>query len=73
MKIKDLKRFLNELPDEMPVGILDMTTDDVDDANYPISRESLQIMEYVNFDEENEIKGEMLFFTFINSLNENPI
>lgn len=50
--IKDLKKFIevNNLPDDMPVGLLDTTTDDYGKA-----------------------KGKMLFITFENVLNENPI
>ena len=74
MNVKQLKEFIKDLPDEMPVGIIDLTTDDVDYANYPINEDTLWIDDYVNMEEsEMEVKGKMLFFTFENKLNENPI
>lgn len=75
MNIGQFKKYIedNNLPDEMPMGILDLTTDDVDESNYPISEKTLHVDDYVSFDEPDEIKGKMLFFTFENSLNENPI
>ncbi|BFP39525.1 hypothetical protein FGF1_03700 [Flavobacteriaceae bacterium GF1] len=74
MKVKDLKNYLETLPEDMPIGLLDLTTDDVDDANYPINESTLSIEDYVNFEvDKNEILGKMLFFTFKNKLNENPI
>lgn len=74
MNVKELKQYLNELPDEMPVGILDLTTDDTYAANYPVNKKIMHIGDYVDFEaDENEVKGQMLFLTFENSLNENPI
>lgn len=74
MNIKQLKAQIKNLPDEMPVGLLDLTTDDPLDSNYPVSKDTIHIGDYVDFhDNENVIKGKMLFFTFENSLNENPI
>ena len=72
MKVKELKAFLNDLPDEMPVGLLDMTTDSFEDANYVINEEDLLIEDCVT-EEGGEIAGKMLFIMFENYLNENPI
>lgn len=72
MIIKDLKEIIKNLPDEMPVGLFDITTDDVDDCNYPIERENFEVMDCVNqYEEETGVKG--LFIVFENKLNENPI
>lgn len=71
MNIKELKEFIKDLPDDMPVGLLDLTTDSTDDANYPIYKENLLIEDCYNSDEE--LAGKMLFITFENNLNENPI
>ncbi len=76
MKIKDLKKIIQDLPDEMPVGLIDSTTDSTEDMNYSLSEEDFQIEDY--FDNEDveypyESKGKMLFIMFENKLNENPI
>jgi hypothetical protein len=72
MNIKELKEIIQELPDEMPVGLLDYTTDDFYDCNYNLKKEDFFIEDYV-FDEDSEILGKMLFIGFENKLNENPI
>lgn len=77
--IKDLKNFIeaNNLPDDMPVGLLDTTTDDTDDMNYSLSIENFEISDYYSFDDpyknDGEPLGKMLFIIFENVLNENPI
>lgn len=79
MTIGELKKYIsdNNLPDDMPIGILDLTTDDTNDANYPFNEEVLMVDDYYNIDEfeeaDYEPKGKMLFITFENKLNENPI
>lgn len=73
MNIKELKEYIKDIPDSTPIGLLDLTTDDIYAANYPISEETLMMMECVDMDDPSEITGNMLFFTFENSLNENPI
>lgn len=72
MNIKELKEFIKDLPDKMPVGLIDMTTDDFTDMNYPVKEENLLIEDYVK-EEGGDIEGKMLFITFENCLNENPI
>lgn len=72
MKVKELKEFLNTLPDEMPIGLWDQSTDDFLDGNYPIKKENLHIDDWVS-EEGGEAKGKALFITFDNHLNENPI
>lgn len=72
MTVKDLKEYLKDKPDEMPIGLLDLTTDDFGHCNYPVNKDNLLIEDYVR-DEGEEIAGKMLFITFENSLNENPI
>jgi len=72
MNVKELKEFLKDLPDEMPVGLLDMTTDDFTDCNYPVNKDNLIIDDCVK-EEGEDVSGKMLFITFENSLNENPI
>lgn len=78
--VKDLKNFLklNNLPDEMPVGLLDISTDDTDDMNYSLSDNSFEIEDYYSEEDENnndygKPRGKMLFICFKNKLNENPL
>lgn len=78
--IKDLKNFIekNNLPDDMPVGLLDTTTDDTDDMNYSLSDENFQVEDYYSQEDEGtdyygKPRGKMLFINFENKLNENPI
>lgn len=73
MTIKELKEVIADLPDHMNVGLMDMSTDDTDDSNYPLKKENFEVMEYTEQDDPNEVKGEMLFIVFTNKLNENPI
>lgn len=75
-----MKNFiqLNNLPDDMPVGLLDTTTDDRDDMNYRLSDSSFEIEDYFSTEDEGtddygKPRGKMLFILFENKLNENPI
>lgn len=78
--IKDLKNFIekNNLPDDMPVGLLDTTTDDTDEMNYSLSDENFQVEDYYSQEDDftdnyGKSRGKMLFINFENKLNENPI
>lgn len=78
--IKDLKNFIekNNLPDDIPIGLLDTTTDDTDYMNYPLSDESFEVEDYYSQEDEGtddygKPRGKMLFINFENKLNENPI
>ena len=73
MNVKELKDFIKDLPDEMPVGLLDVTTDDFQDTNYFIEKEHLLIEDYVRDEGDMEVGGKMVFILFENKLNENPI
>lgn len=66
MEIKDLKGFIENLPDDMPVGLLDITTDDDEQINYPLSADNLLIEDCT--DNDGEIAGKMLFICFENKL-----
>ena len=72
MNVKKLKKFIENLPDEMPVGLMDTTTDDFTDMNYPVREHNLMVEDCVK-EEGGEVVGKMLFITFENCLNENPI
>ncbi|MFH6966468.1 hypothetical protein [Flavobacterium sp. FlaQc-28] len=78
MKIKDLKKIVQDLPDEMPVGLLDLTTDETENMNYHLSEENFEIEDYYHEDDESTDnygvpRGKMLFISFENKLNENSI
>jgi hypothetical protein len=72
MKVKDLKQLINDLPDDMPIGLIDLTTDDFNDCNYPVEKENFEIMDWSE-EEDGEPKGKALFLVFENKLNPNPI
>ena len=72
MTILELKNIIKDLPDDMPVGLLDETTDGFFDRNYALTDENFQIDECVA-EEDGEVVGKMLFICFENKLNENPI
>lgn len=72
MNIKELKEIIKDLPDDMPVGLIDATTDDFSDMNYPLEKKHFAIDDYVK-EEGGDIEGQMLFIYFENKLNENPI
>lgn len=57
MNVKSLKEFLKDKPDDMPIGLLDLTTDDMHDANYPVTEKTLHIGDYVKFEDADEIAG----------------
>lgn len=73
MNIGELKQYIidNDLPDEMPIGPLDLSTDDQDDGNYPVTIETLLVEGSV--DEHGDDGPNMLFITFDNKLNPNPL
>jgi hypothetical protein len=78
MKIKDLKKIIEELPDDMSVGLIDTTTDDTDDMNYSLSNENFQVDDCYSQEDEGTDnygvpRGKMLFIYFENKFNENPI
>ena len=72
MKIIDLKQLIDDLPDDMPVGLIDLTTDDFNDCNYSVEKENFEIMDWSE-EEGGEPKGKALFLVFSNKLNPNPI
>lgn len=65
MKIKDLKEFIKDLPDDMPVQLVDISTDDIDQSNYVLTKEDISIEDYV-LEPDGETAGKMLAISFIN-------
>ena len=72
MNVQELIYFLKKLPNEMPVGLLDITTDDPTYMNYDLKKENLTIQDFSR-EYDGDVIGKMLFITFKNYLNENPI
>jgi hypothetical protein len=68
MNVGELKKYLTDLPDEMMIGIVDMSTDDFDDGNYGFSEDNLVIEDAVN-DQGEVLPKKGLFITFDNKLN----
>lgn len=72
MTVKQLKKYLSNLPEDMNIGLIDSTTDDFHDRNYSIPEDNLIVDECCE-DEGSDPCGTMLFIYFDNKLNENPI
>ncbi|MFO0447628.1 MAG: hypothetical protein ACK52I_02870 [Pseudomonadota bacterium] len=72
MNVGELKKYLADLPDEMPIGILDLSTDDIDDGNYKFTHDSLMVEEGVDASGD-PLEKDVLFITFHNKLNPKPI
>lgn len=72
MIILDLKKIIADLPDDMLVGLLDLSTDNFSDCNYSIDESNFDVMDYVE-EEDGEIAGKFLAICFVNKLNDNPI
>lgn len=76
-KVGDFKRMFERLPDNMPVILLDVTTDSTDDMNYHFTNQEIAIDDYYINDSEEALEGipagKALFLYFDNRLNENPI
>ena len=71
MTVKELKQKLENLPDDMIVGLLDATTDDRGYMNYFISDEDVFVEDCYHEDNDTgEPDGKMLFIVFENKLNE---
>lgn len=70
--VKEVTEFLAKLPPGMPVGLIDLSTDNCIDSNYPLTIENFFVEDYVE-EEGGEVKGKMVFIGFKNHLNENPI
>jgi hypothetical protein len=76
-KVGDFKRMFADLPDDMPVILLDSTTDNTDDMNYHFTNQEIDVDDYYNNGSEEALEGipagKALFLYFDNKLNENPI
>lgn len=69
--VKDLKGIIKDLPDDMPVALLDTSTDDFYDSTYTLSREDFEIDDWIKEEDQEEPSGVALFITFDNKLNPN--
>lgn len=87
MTVGDFKKWIcqNDVPDDMPIILIDTTTDDTHDMNYFLDvKESLEIGDTYPIDgteedyaeagvEFGEPTGKAVMIFFENRLNENPI
>ena len=71
MKVKDLKKILNQYPDDYPVILFDITTDDENYCSYSIEKEHVEELDLWNEERDETHKGVGVIFE--NKLNENPI
>jgi hypothetical protein len=72
LNIIQLKNFIKDLPDDMPVSLVDLSTDDYDQGNYPLTDQSLSVEDFVT-EPDGETKGKMVVISFDNKLNPDPI
>lgn len=72
MNIKELKELIKDLPDDMPFGLLDLSTDDTDLMNYSVYKSSFDTVDWMEQDGV-EPEGKAFVLCFINKMNENPI
>jgi hypothetical protein len=67
MTIKDLKEKIQDLPDDMIVRLLDLSTDDPYDCSYGLTKESCGTGSYYSTSAE-EHQGEVFWISFTNKL-----
>lgn len=60
--IKDLKTAIHELPDDMPVLLLDLSTDDDTESLYDITPKRLGVDDVVYKESEKETKAFTIAF-----------
>lgn len=73
-RVGDLKKYLKDLPDDMPVILLDTSTDSVEHANYALFDDDVYIDDYYIEDAEDDTPaGKAVFICFENMLNDDPI
>ena len=70
MTIKDIKELIQDLPDDMPFSILDLSTDDETEMNYHISKDNFDVMDCYSDEEEEFPTHKALFLCFENNLRE---
>jgi hypothetical protein len=67
----ELKAILNSFPDDYPVVLVDITTDDDMESCYSIENTSVGETDLIQTGSSKTIKG--IGISFRNMLNENPI
>lgn len=67
-----LKEVIKTLPDDMSVGLVDLTTDDFYDSSYQLTKASIGPGDCAE-EEDGPVTGQALWISFENKLNENPI
>jgi hypothetical protein len=72
MNVAQLKEIIKDLPDETPIGLVDLTTEDIDDSNYGLTPESFSVEDVIN-PATGEPMGKALIIFFENRLNPHPL
>lgn len=67
----ELKAILSTFPDDYPVVLIDLTTDDELECTYTIEKSSVGEEDLIQGWSEKQVKG--IGICFRNRLNENPI
>lgn len=74
MNVKELKEIIEDLPDGMPVQLLDYTTDDDNDCNYHINKEDVCVVNGISdVDDPDSVRMNFVAIQFENKLNPNPL
>ena len=63
--VKDLRKITKDLPEDMPINLLDITTDNIFDCSYSLYETDFSVDNYCNKDEE--IVGKCLWIAFENN------
>jgi len=75
-RVGDFRHYFDGLPDDMPVILLDVSTDD-EDCNYHFTNEEIEINDYYILGSDDALEGipagKAVYLHFDNRLNENPI
>jgi len=72
MNVGQLKEIIKDLDDQTPIGLVDLTTDDIDESNYGLTPESFSV-ENVEDPATGNPMGKALLITFENRLNPKPL
>lgn len=72
MKVKELKEIIKEMPDSMDVHLMDLTSDHPEDSVYTLSKGNFSVEKAFDITND-ELEWDVLFITFKNKLNPNPI
>jgi hypothetical protein len=73
MTLGEFRKLTQDLPDDMPFQLLDITTDDDYASNYAIKEENVSVSDYTADLDEGEVAGKAIYICFENKLNPNSL